>query len=222
MSHCIDFLGSFYHTRLGCGSNNEIMAIIIRNTLTMKGRSSKIEELPKKNSLSLPWHTPKCHFIERKNDKISVHILSCVSISLLLQDPFPISQLETQNNITKNHHNKKILENIQTQKMVATKHSQVSSQPPSQLSLYIRSLTFLVGLPQKQQARKKTKILHLEGLPHVPNIHQRGGYKPDIRQVFPQPGKLRPLPQAGHVLELYEPASSTCREFYGNINFATI
>jgi hypothetical protein len=127
MSHCVDCRGSFHHTRPSCGSNNEKMAIIIGNTLTMKGRFSKIEELPKRTLfLFLDIHrnvTP----LKRKNDKISAHILSCVSIPLLLQDPFPLLHPKTLNNITLNHHNKKFLKNIQTQEMVATKHSQVYS-----------------------------------------------------------------------------------------------
>ena len=47
--------------------------------------------------------------------------------STTLEYPFPLLQPKTLNIITKNHHNKKFLENIQTQEMVATKHSQVSS-----------------------------------------------------------------------------------------------
>ncbi|KAG0620781.1 hypothetical protein M758_4G243600 [Ceratodon purpureus] len=129
MSHCVDCRGSFHQTRSGCGSIKERMAIIIGNTLTMKRRSSKIEELPKRALfLFLDIH-PNVTPLKRKNDEISAHITSCVSISLLLQDPFPLVQPKTLTNITRNHHNKKSIQNIQNQELGAL--TSPHSHPPT-------------------------------------------------------------------------------------------
>jgi hypothetical protein len=129
--------------------------------------------------------------LKRKNDKISAHMLSCVSIPLLLQNTFPLPHPKTLNNTTKKHHNKNSFKTYKTQKMVATKLPQVPSQPPSQLSSQL-GLLQVWKLPQKRQARGKNRQKNAICSFIHPLVDGADGAASSI-WIDGGPGRLRPL-----------------------------